>query len=585
MSRRRALDSRAMPPAPRGPWAVGALILACVLGGGLLHLGQLRSDVRRHAAEHLDAVADLKVRLVANWREERLADAFSIGANPLVARAASQARSGSAEAREDLLEWCRSWLQHREYRTVAVFDAGGKLLAFAGPPPADVPVHDVMGPGKTVLSDLHDDAAGVAHADLYVPLFLSAPRGPRQVGLAMMRAEPADRLFPLLEPWPTPSHTGQVLLVRRSGETAQVLFVARHPGSAPVPAEHPLTRADLPAVRAARGEYGLADGVDPQGRRVMATARPIPGTTWSLVAHMDGEEIYAPLRERVRWVLLLCAALAGVAATGALLWWRRQLERFRDGQREAELERMALERHFSHLSSHTNDILLLADGGLRIVDANDRAVSAYGYGREELLGKRLQDILAPRARVGFDSRLRAIAAGQGEVLETLHLRRDGTLFPVEASSRVIEVEGERYYQKVIRDITERKSAERALRRSEDRLRLALEVSGLGIWDWDIRRDELYLSPTLLQMLGYLREELQGGDVIRRLFHPEDRAAASGKWESLLDGGELHFEAEMRILARSGDWRWVLNRARVVERDRAKRPVRVIGALIHLTGRV
>ncbi len=567
-----------MLPAPRGPWAVGALILSSILGGGVLYVAQLRSEVRRHAADHLESVADLTARLVASWREERLSDALGIAAHPLVADVASRATTGSAKARQDLVEWCHSWLRDREYRTVAVFDVGGRSLAFAGPPPEEVHVQDMMPAGKAVLSDLHEDAAGVVHADLFVPLFLGGSGGRSQIGLAMMRAEPLDRLFSLIQPWPAPSHAGRTLLVRRSGTSVQVLLGARLRDGGDPAAERPPRRTYLPAAWAGNGEQGPGGGVDPRGRRVLTAVRPVPGTSWSLVAHMDEEEIYAPLRDHARWVLLLCAALGGAAMTGAVAWWRKQLGTFRACQREAELERLALEQHFAHLGRHTNDILLLADGGLRIVHANDRAHLAYGWDPEALLGKRLEDLLAPQERPGLAARLREIATGGGEVVETMHLRRDGSVFPAEASCRAIEIEGERYYQYVIRDLTEQRRTERALQRAEERLELALEVSQLGIWDWDVRRDEVYLSPTLLRMLGYSRAGLQGRDSIRGLLHPEDRAAASAKWQALVDGSEASLETEMRVLAKSGDWKRVLGGTRLVERSRGGRLLRVMGTL-------
>lgn len=571
-------DSRARHPVPRGPWVVGALIVACILGGGLFYLEQLQLDVRRHAADHLEAVSRLKVRLVENWREERLSDAFSIGAHPLVARTVSRARGGSEAAREDLREWCRSWLMRREYRTAAVFDPHGALLAWAGPQPDAVPVRDVLAAGRAVLSDLHKDAAGIVHADLLVPL--SDPDDRLPVGLALLRALPADRLFPLMERWPTPSRTGQILLVRRDGEDAEVLFAARLSAALHLPVAFPSTRAELPAVRAANGEFGLLEGADPAAHKVLAYARPVPGTTWALVAHLDEEEIDGPMRERRGWVLLLCAALSAVAVTGAFLWWRAQLGAFRRRQREAELERMAVERHFSYLRQHTNDILLLADGGLRIVDANDRAVAAYGYDREELLGRSLRDVLAPRARAALESWLHSASAGKDDVYETLHQRSDGTQFPVQTSCRILEIEGERYYQSVIRDITERKSADHALRRTEERLRLALEESGLGLWDWDVRRGELYLCPTLARRVGAAGEEAGAGDrdALRRLFHPDDVATTSEGWRRLLDGTEDRFVAEMRLRTGAGEWSRVLQRARVVERDGAQRAIRVIGTV-------
>ena len=562
----------------RGPLAITVLLLACILAAGILYVRQAEKDVARFAAEHVEAIADQKLRMVATWRDERLSDASTIGAHSLVARAASQARIGPASTRELLLEWCRSWLAHRQYRTVAVFDAAGTLLAFAGPVPEEVHVPEGLALHDPMLSDLHEDVAGTIHVDLLVPLFLAERGGARRVGLAMLRAEPVVGLFPLIQPWPGPSHSGQILLARRKGDAAQVLPVTRLRGVVAVPEELPLARADLPAVRAARGEYDLGGAVDSLGERVLATARPIPGTSWALVLHIDEEEVYRSVRARTPWVLALCAALSLAAVAGVHLWWRRRLEAFRDEQHQGELERLALERHFSYLSRHANDIQLLADEGLRIVDANDRAVAAYGYDREELFGKPIQDLLAPRARIPLDSRFRAAVAGRREVFESVHLRRDGRSFPVEMSASIIEVEGERYYSSVISDVTEQKSSERALRRSEDRLRLALEATALGIWDWDVRRDELYLSPNLLETLGDSRKELHGGEAIRHLLHSGDFADASQQWDALLKGERLQFEARMRVRTGAGDWRWVLHRFSVVERSEAGRPLRIVGTL-------
>lgn len=570
---------------PLSLWVLGAFVLLGLLAGGLLYLRQLRSDLLADAGQELLAVADLKVRLIVNWREERLADAGSVFAHSLVARAAWEARDGSAAAHEDLLDWCLSWLEHREYRTAAIFGAGGELLASAGPPPDEAHVRDVMRSGRTFLSDLHEDAAGVVHLDLFIPLLVRAPGGPRQVGLAMLRAEPGDRLFSLIRGWPTPSASGEVVLARKAGDVVQVLFASRGTGLSPFPLELPMDRKDSPEARAALGEDGLLEGVDYGGHRELAAARRVPGTSWSLLAKLDEDEIVGgPLRERAPWLALLGAGIFALVVGVMRLWWRGQREAARRRQREAEVRQVALERHFASLTRHTNDILLLADGELRIVDANDRAVSAYGWAREELLGKRLHDLLAPRARAGLEVRLGAIAAGQGEIFETVHLRRDGTTFPVEASSRIIEVEGERYTQSVIRDIGKRKKLEQALRHGEERLQFALEANELGIWDWDVPTDELYLSATLLRMLGYSPERLQGGEAIRQLFQSGDRGDWSAGWRALLEGSRSQFEAEVRLPVRNGEWKWVLSRSRVVEQDAAGRPVRLVGTVADITGK-
>ncbi|MBI4787876.1 MAG: PAS domain S-box protein, partial [Chloroflexi bacterium] len=232
----------------------------------------------------------------------------------------------------------------------------------------------------------------------------------------------------------------------------------------------------LPAAAAVRGYEGILAGIDYRGVPVWAAARAIPNSPWSLVAKIDAAEITTPMEASARFVLVLIGVFVLIAAgVTALIARNQQLGLYRK-QYEAERQGRNLALQLDHLSRHANDIILLMDDQYRIVQANERAVAAYGYPREQLLRMNARDLRAPQARDAFDENVKRVTEDEGLVYETLNIRRDGTIFPVEASTRSIELEGKTYYQAIIRDITERKRAEQALRASEERYRTLAEAA-------------------------------------------------------------------------------------------------------------
>ena len=135
------------------------------------------------------------------------------------------------------------------------------------------------------------------------------------------------------------------------------------------------------------------------------------------------------------------------------------------------------------------------------------------------------------------------------------------------------------------DITERKSAEQALRASEERLERALWGADLGLWDWHIQTGEVFFDQRWAAMLGYAPEELEPSMATwERLVHPEDLPAVRQALDAHLRGETPAYETEHRVLTRSGAWKWILDRGRVAERDPYGRPLRATGTHLDVTQR-
>ncbi|MBI3884381.1 MAG: transporter substrate-binding domain-containing protein [Opitutae bacterium] len=124
-----------------------------------------------------------------------------------------------------------------------------------------------------------------------------------------------------------------------------------------------------------------------------------------------------------------------------------------------------------------------------------------------------------------------------------------------------------------------------LRRSEERLSLVFEGSQDAFWDWDVPADRVQRSPRWAAMLGYAPAEL--GTTVAdffRLVHPDDRPAVEADHRAVLRERD-QFANEFRLRAKSGEWRWILDRGKVVVRDPATRaPLRITGTHSDITDR-
>jgi diguanylate cyclase (GGDEF)-like protein/PAS domain S-box-containing protein len=112
---------------------------------------------------------------------------------------------------------------------------------------------------------------------------------------------------------------------------------------------------------------------------------------------------------------------------------------------------------------------------------------------------------------------------------------------------------------------------------ENPWKLALEGSGLGVWDWNPQTGEQNHSKQWEQMLGFAGGELLGGHAeFSSRVHPEDYAVLLTVMEAYLSGHIPLFEVDIRIRCKDGSWRWVVSRGTVVQHDDQGRPLRMIG---------
>ena len=135
-----------------------------------------------------------------------------------------------------------------------------------------------------------------------------------------------------------------------------------------------------------------------------------------------------------------------------------------------KIEMEALKQHFEYLSKYANDVVVLVDENWKIIDSNDRAVSMYGYTREELFALNPVMLRIPEEREKLTQQLSQLDFENGAVFESMHQRKDGSTFPVEVNARIYTRGGKKYFWSIVRDISDRKASKKAIRLQRDRLR-------------------------------------------------------------------------------------------------------------------
>lgn len=135
-------------------------------------------------------------------------------------------------------------------------------------------------------------------------------------------------------------------------------------------------------------------------------------------------------------------------------------------------------------------------------------------------------------------------------------------------------------------LIENKLFEDELLASEERFKLALDAIGAGGWDLDIKTGRRYYTDRWISSLGYTREEVEAAENFwERIIHPEDKEKSLKAFHDYLDGKTESFEIVNRLRKKNGEYRWNLDRGKVVQRDKSGAPTRAVGAEIDITARV
>jgi PAS domain S-box-containing protein len=258
-------------------------------------------------------------------------------------------------------------------------------------------------------------------------------------------------------------------------------------------------------------------------------------------------------------------------------------------QKQAEESLRDSEERYRTFFDTSRDAVFMTTLDGRFIDFNEAAIEMLGYAksqRQEVLARGVGEFYAHSDERKSHA---AIVAQQGFYKEyPVDLRRqDGTIFHTLITS-VARKDSEGNvigFQGTVRDVTDRKKAEEALRESEQRLSVALSGANFGIWEWDVNTGKAIWDDRSLSVLGYEPDEFEPNlKNWKKIVHPDDWPRVSENLNLHLEGKLPTYEVEYRILNKSGVWQWVLGRGNIVAVDEEGKPTRMAGVFADITMR-
>ena len=254
-----------------------------------------------------------------------------------------------------------------------------------------------------------------------------------------------------------------------------------------------------------------------------------------------------------------------------------------------EEARKRSEQLYRALFEQTNDAIFLLNLDGTHIDANQRATELLGYSLEELLEIEYTETIAPSELSEGRSRFTELLEGKKLPIYERTLRtKSGVEVTVDNNVSLVRDEnGEPLHiQSIMRDVTEKKRTLEFLKESEARLDLALQGADLGVWDWDKEKNELKLSDRYAGILGFDPEDI-GTDYNKweTLVHPDDLLLLEERWNAHVFGKTPIYSSEHRLRTKSGDYKWILERGKVIEHNAEGGTKRASGTIRDITERV
>jgi len=252
--------------------------------------------------------------------------------------------------------------------------------------------------------------------------------------------------------------------------------------------------------------------------------------------------------------------------------------------RKHDIDRHRLELTQFAVDHAAESIFWISKKG-RVIYANAAATEQLGYGHEELLQMQVEQIDPHYNEAIWVSHWDKIKNKQKVTIESEHRHKDGTLIPVEIKVSYLKLEATEFYCAFVRNISERKKAERKLLESKSRLRKTLDVTSDGVWDRNLQTGDVYYGAKWATVLGYSEEDLQTKRITwESLLHPDDREKTIQALRDHLRGRTENYEAEFRLKNAAGGWQWIHARGQVIEYDEKGSPLRFVGTHTDITAR-
>lgn len=478
-----------------------------------------RKEIFTENQNYLTAISELKTSQIEQWHGERLGDATVIKDNtPLVRSIRKYSNDrGNQVLREELEKWMASVCSEFDYSGVAIVDTLFEPLI-------DFQLGDSIKTGSIlkqlakvkqadsiVFTDFHrtGDSSEI-HIDILIPLVEPGTAGNLPFSIVILRIDPKEKLYPLIQSWPTPSRTSETLLLRKEGDSILFLNELRHRKGSALKLKVPLSAESVLGVKAVEGYSGVSEGLDYRNIQVIGYLNKIPGLEWYMVTKVDQHELLVPLRRQTIYSVFLTLFLI---VTNALIFgyflWMQRVRSYKNQLNNERTIREAEERFNIAFRMSPVAVTISSIVDNRFLDVNKTFLKDIEYTREEVIGKTAIELgiwADEEDRLWLNNEIRDKKEVYGKVLR--YKSQSGRLIYGLSSMSVVNVNGEQCILSTVINVTASVKSDERIKQQYYTLNGIIESSRGPIFSIDTN----YCYTTFNQVHARFMNSLYGVDI-------------------------------------------------------------------------
>jgi len=287
--------------------------------------------------------------------------------------------------------------------------------------------------------------------------------------------------------------------------------------------------------------------------------------------------------ETLRWIITKCEAI--MDASGDV---ERLIGTVIDVTDEQKLENELETSEFKFKNIFDNAIngILIANNNAEYVYANQAICDMTGYSHDELLSMTLMDITPLPENVNGKELFQEFIKQGKQTGEYQIKKKDGTM--ITAEYRAVANIAPGLHVSIIDDITEKKKNDEERNKLDKKLKLAMKSANEGLWEWNLKTNEVFFDNVSLQMLGYspdgLTDLMKKGSWWIEQVHPDDKKEMKTKFNKYINGETNEYSVEFRLKNKDDGYTWISSTGSIIEHDREGKPVVVSGVVQDITKR-
>jgi len=465
------------------------LIILSVIGGGYWFFQIQTRNFYADNYQDLEFVAKYKIDQIMEWRDERLSDAILFTSAPIIKETIFRWRETpeNVEMRSSILSTLKIMQEAYSYDSVQIASAEGELFFTTNQsiraiePASQEIINQVRLNKKPLMGDFYR-----SNLDKKIYIDFAAPILDEEEEISavlLLRVDPTEYIYPLIQSWPSDSRSGETLLVRENGNQVEFLNSLRHSDAPPLTLFSPISQTNLPAVRAVLGLSSPFEGIDYRGVKVLSQFYPIPETNWYIVSKIDSKEVFDQIQKLGLNVtfMVIFSILSTTALVALLISYRQRnlYQKILEAERTAQLEHNLLSET---LNASMNEIYLFDANTLLFRAVNEGALKNLGYSHDQMMYMTPLDIKPEIDQDQFLELISPLINGNQNliVFETIHERKDHSRYPVDVHLQIVNIGNDRVFLAVIQDITERKQNEEKLKISFEKYRVLFQTFPFGV---------------------------------------------------------------------------------------------------------